>query len=95
MWGPFRSRRSSEDALRRLGGPDVEAERKKNAMSGEQKFWALAVTVVASLLAWVAWNVNDYNSRVAALEASSRPSAEETLMCIDTCSRSCLSSEDR
>lgn len=96
LWGRVKgwfTRRRRAEALRRLGGPDLDEERKKNAMTGEQKTWVMSVSIIGSLIAWGIWNLADYNARARALEAETRPSVEETLVCVDTCARSCLAEE--
>lgn len=80
MWfaGWWASRKRAE-ALRRLGGPDLDAERKKNAMNGEQKAVVMVVMTVATLLGWCAWNFAAYHTSAAEREASSRPTPEAIL----------------
>lgn len=82
----FTKRRRRAEALRRLGGPDLDAERKKNAMNGEQKAWVMTVMSGAVLLGWVAWNVTAYY----AAAAERGPSPAEVLHCVDQCALSCV-----
>lgn len=62
-------------------------------MNGEQKAWVITALTVAGLAGWGIWNLADYNIRARALEAETRPSAEETLTCMNACTRSCLAEE--
>jgi hypothetical protein len=96
LWGRVKgwfARRRRAEALRRLGGPDLDEERKRNAMNGEQKGWVLVTGILGSLIAWGIWNLADFNIRARAIEAETRPSAEETLACMNACTRSCLAEE--
>jgi hypothetical protein len=96
LWGRVKgwfARRRRAEALRRLGGPDLDEERKKNAMNGEQKTWVMSFFIGASVIAWGIWNIANYNVRARALEAETRPSVGETLSCVDACAHSCLAEE--
>jgi hypothetical protein len=84
----FAARRRA-DALRRLGGPDVDEERKRNAMNGEQKGTVLIAMTGAILVGWIAWTIASYNTTAAALEASAQPTTEAVLNCVNYCARSC------
>jgi hypothetical protein len=83
--------RRRAEALRRLGGPDLDKERKKNAMNGEQKVWALVTWAVVLLLGWLVWNIANYNIR--SLEAQpSQPATADVLRCVNACATSCAAS---
>jgi hypothetical protein len=77
------------DALRRLGGPDVDAEKKRNAMNGEQKTWLLSIMTVSVLLGWLIWNFASYQAAARSVEARSRPSADEVVACVSQCATAC------
>jgi len=81
--------RARAEALRRLGGPDVDEERRKNAMNGDQKMWVMLVMSGATLLGWVVWNIMTYHTTTAALAARSRPSPASMLTCVNRCAESC------
>lgn len=96
VWGlrGWLAARRRADALRRLGGPDLDAERKKNAMSGEQKMWTLVIWAIAALLAWGVWNLASYQTAAATLAASTRPTTDEVLACVTHCAASCAAAAD-
>jgi len=81
------------EAMRRLGGPDLDEERRKNAMSGDQKMWVMLVMSGATLLGWVVWNIMTYHTTTAALAARSRPSPASMLTCVNRCAESCAGQE--
>ncbi len=88
MWGPFRSSKSSEEALRRLGGPDVDAERKKNAMTSNDKLLTVFWVCVALVLMFLTWRGFDYMLQVARLpqpELDSNAVRACMYQCVNTC----------
>jgi len=78
------------EAMRRLGGPDLDKERRENAMSGDQKMWVMLVMSGAALLGWVVWNIMTYYTAAAALAARTRPSPASMLTCVNRCAESCM-----
>jgi hypothetical protein len=88
--GDWWNARKHREALRRLGGPDLDEERRKNAMNGEQKAWVLTAWAIAAVLGWAIWNFANYH--VSALDA--RPNPETVLHCIDQCAASCAAAAD-
>jgi hypothetical protein len=80
-FGPY----DRDEALRRLGGPDVNAEQRKKAMNGEQKTFVLIGAMVLSVAAWGFWLLEQYNVETARM----RPTTEEIISCMNTCTRSC------
>jgi len=87
-WIAGRARRA--EALRRLGGPDVLEEERKKRMDGDQKLWAIGIVTVAMSLGGLVFAIFSYHVRLAALEASTRPSTDAVLFCVDSCARSCV-----
>lgn len=59
-------------------------------MNGDQRLFAIVVVTVALLLGGLVFAMHSYHVRLAALEASARPSADEVLFCVDSCARSCV-----
>jgi hypothetical protein len=85
----FAGQRRAE-AMRRLGGPDLDKERRENAMNGDQKMWVMVVMSGATLLGWVVWNIMTYHTAAAALAARSRPSPASMLTRVNHCAESCV-----
>lgn len=77
--------REREDALRRLGGPDVGAERRKNAMNGDQKALTLTVMFAAAVIGFGIQQFAAYHMSRAGMQ----PTTDEILSCVNACSRSC------
>ena len=84
-WHSWFSDRKREDALRRLGGPDVGVERRKNAMNGEQKFWVTLWLFAAVVVGFAIHQFAAYN----VARANTRPTTEEIIACANACTRSC------
>lgn len=84
------AKRKRAEALRRLGGPDLDAEQRANSMNGEQKVWVLIAWAIAALLGWGIWNwAGSYNR---SLDAA--PSRQVIMMCVDQCVASCASAAE-
>jgi hypothetical protein len=81
--------RRRAEALRRLGGSDLDAERRKNAMDGEQKAWVLTAWAIAAVAGWGIWNWANHVNALA-----SQPAPETVLRCIDQCAVSCAAAAD-
>lgn len=91
MWlSDWWATRKRAEALRRLGGPDLDAEQRANAMNGEQKVWVLTAWAIAALLGWLIWSVAGYYSR--ALDAN--PSPASIMGCVNQCAASCASAAE-
>lgn len=58
-------------------------------MNGEQKALVMVVMTVATVIGWGVWNLATYHEAARALEASSRPSPEAVLDCVDQCALAC------
>jgi hypothetical protein len=86
----FGTKADRAEAMRRLGGPDVDAERKKNAMSGDNKAFVVLVVSAALLIGWGVWQYAQYKTACALHPAVD---AAEVVHCMDTCSRTCVGAE--
>ena len=84
-WVHARARR--EETLRRLGGPDVVAERKKKEMTPEGKFWTTIWFFVSVVLAFGIWRISEYK-----LEEVRHPGPDtaEVLACVNSCATACV-----
>jgi predicted SpoU family rRNA methylase len=82
----FGTKAGRAEAMRRLGGPDVDAERKKNAMTGGDKSFSIAVVSAAVVIAWGIYQLTQYN-----IARAMHPPVDRSaiVVCMDSCARQC------